>query len=97
MTTSPTGPGFSTGDRGTAPLAPAREVIEQVKTWRLTFYTFAGVLLASLALSGTELVATALAYLGAGGMLVSVLGMARAAVGGTGSLPPRAPDRRAGL
>lgn len=99
MTTSPTGGAekFSFVDRSTAPLPAAREVIDRVKTWRLALYTFAGVLVTSLAVSGSGMVATALAYVGAGGMLLSILGMAGAAVTGTGSLPRRTSDRRGAL
>ena len=47
-----------------------------VRTWRLAVYAFAAVFVLSLVLSDSgDLAAKTLAYIGVGGMIVSILGM----------------------
>lgn len=77
MTMSPTG---ETGGReplqrdpALAPAIPAG--VDQVRGWRHVFYAFAGVVVASLAISGAGRIDNWMAYIGAAGMLVAVVGM----------------------
>jgi len=60
--------------------APSRptgsDMIGRIRTWRLAVYAFAAVFVLSLALSDSgDLAAKTLAYIGVGGMIVSILGM----------------------
>lgn len=60
--------------------APSRrrgsDTIGRVRNWRLAVYAFAAVFVLSLVLSDSgDLAAKTLAYIGVGGMIVSILGM----------------------
>ena len=53
------------------------DMIDRIRTWRFAFYASTAVLVLSLALSGSgDVAAKTLAYMGVGGMIVSILGMA---------------------
>ena len=67
--------------------APSRrlrsDMIGRIRPWRIAVYAFAAVFVLSLALSGSgELATKVLAYIGVGGVILSILGMGMAVTGG---------------
>lgn len=73
-------------DQDGPPIPPVSDMMNRVRTWRVTFYAFTAALVLSFALSGSgEVAARTLAYLGAGGMIMSVVGAAIVVTQGRGT------------